>query len=294
MPRNLDIAALRSFIAIVENGGVTKASKRLHLTQSGVSMQLKRLEESLSVALFDREGRGVQLTRIGEELLSEARKIVSLNDMVWERMTTPPQQGELKLGMPHDIVFPYAPDVLKRFNEDFPGVRVSLISPHTSELLRLFEAGEVDVIVTTEAEGSPSAQTLASSPLVWYGAPGGRAWRRDPTPIAFEPACVFRKLTFSALERVGMRWDWTICTNSMDAIYAAVAADLAVFTHLKGTAPQPLEEIDHGGALPDLPMIHFNLYVATGPTSDLAERLADYVRRSIENLSLTVEKKVAC
>ncbi|MEO1292439.1 MAG: LysR family transcriptional regulator, partial [Pseudomonadota bacterium] len=57
MPRNLDLAALRSFVAVAETGGVTRASQRLHLTQSAVSMQIKRLEESLDTALLSREGR---------------------------------------------------------------------------------------------------------------------------------------------------------------------------------------------------------------------------------------------
>jgi DNA-binding transcriptional LysR family regulator len=54
MPRNLDLTALRSFVAVAEAGGVTRAAGFLHLTQSAVSMQLKRLEEALGVSLLDR------------------------------------------------------------------------------------------------------------------------------------------------------------------------------------------------------------------------------------------------
>jgi DNA-binding transcriptional LysR family regulator len=59
VPRNLDLTAVRAFVAVVDAGGVTKASGFLNLTQSAVSMQLKRLEESIGVALFDRSPRGV-------------------------------------------------------------------------------------------------------------------------------------------------------------------------------------------------------------------------------------------
>ena len=69
MPRNIDMTALRSFAAVAEVGGVTKASGFLNLTQSAVSMQLKRLEESLDTKLLDRSGRGVTLTGAGEQLL---------------------------------------------------------------------------------------------------------------------------------------------------------------------------------------------------------------------------------
>ena len=67
--RNLDITTLRSFLAVAESGGVTRAAGFLNLTQSAVSMQLKRLEDSLGLPLLDRSGRGVSLTPAGEQLL---------------------------------------------------------------------------------------------------------------------------------------------------------------------------------------------------------------------------------
>ena len=87
MPRNLDITALRSFTAVADEGKVTAAAARLNLTQSAVSMQLKRLEESLNQPLFDRSGRGIALTAEGELLLGYARRMIALNDEIWTRMT---------------------------------------------------------------------------------------------------------------------------------------------------------------------------------------------------------------
>ena len=78
--RTLDLTTLRSFVAVADCGGVTRAAGVLHLTQSAVSMQLKRLEESLDISLFDRSGRGIALTAAGEQLLAYARKMLDLND----------------------------------------------------------------------------------------------------------------------------------------------------------------------------------------------------------------------
>lgn len=281
MARNLDLATLRSFVAVAETGGVTKAAQRLHLTQSGVSMQLKRLEESLNVTLLSREGRGVALTPDGEELLGQARRLIALNDEIWTRMTAAPFAGELTLGMPHDIVHPAAPTILKRFNDDHPNVRVSLISPPSSELLEMFDAGEVDVILTTEFGCGPGGETLAHTPLVWVGAPGGRAWRRRPVPLAFDRRCIFRGVTFEALEEAGVPWDWRIETANNAAEAASIAADLAVCTMMRGTLPAPLAEIDHKGALPPLPVTRINLYVGSGPTDEMAAALAAYARRAM-------------
>ena len=85
--RNLDVTTLRSFVAVAESGGVTRAAGFLHLTQSAVSMQLKRLEELLGLELLDRSGRTIALTASGEQLLVYARRMVALIDEVITRLT---------------------------------------------------------------------------------------------------------------------------------------------------------------------------------------------------------------
>ena len=79
-PARSILSSLRSFVAVADVGGVTRAAGYLNLTQSAVSMQIKRLEESLGQQLFDRSGRGVALTSAGEQLLSYARRMLELND----------------------------------------------------------------------------------------------------------------------------------------------------------------------------------------------------------------------
>lgn len=283
MARNIDLAALRSFIAVAETGGVTRAAQRLHLTQSGVSMQLKRLEESLGIQLLAREGRGVSLTKIGEELLAQARRLVALNDEIWEKVTKTPTEGALTLGIPHDIVHPIAAQVLKRFANDFPGVRVSLVSHGSRELLRGLEAGEIDVILTTEQDVGQRGETLARRPMVWMGANGGRAWRRRPLPIAIEPNCAFRKPSFEALEQADIGFDWVISTANDHAICASIAADLAIGAFLRGAEPAGTEEIEHDGDLPALPMVNINLYSNTDQKDVLTDQLADYVRAAFQH-----------
>jgi DNA-binding transcriptional LysR family regulator len=72
MQRNLDIGALRSFVTVAEMGGVTRAANQLNLTQSAVSLQIKRLEATFNAPLLARQGRGVVLTTQGEQLLAHA------------------------------------------------------------------------------------------------------------------------------------------------------------------------------------------------------------------------------
>ena len=76
----LDIDSLRTLQAIVESGSFTAAAARLHLTQSAVSWKIKRLEERLGHALLVRDGKSVELTEMGRELLLHADKILAAHD----------------------------------------------------------------------------------------------------------------------------------------------------------------------------------------------------------------------
>ncbi|SHI39428.1 LysR family transcriptional regulator [Wenxinia saemankumensis] len=281
MPRNLDLTALRSFATVAESGGVTRAAGLLNLTQSAVSMQVKRLEEALDVSLFDRTGRGVTLTAEGEQLLTYATRMLALNDEVWARLTSDVYEGEIRLGAPHDIIHPALPRALKRFSAEFPRVQVTLISEPTRRLRAMFARGEVDAILTTEAECGAGGETLCERPLVWIGAEEGAAWRQRPLPLAFCSSCIFRPGALRALDAAGIDWTLTVETASDNAADAAVAADLGIAASIATGLPMGTELVEHGGLLPDLGVQKINLYLHSGgglPVTHLAEELRQSYR----------------
>lgn len=278
--RNLDITTLRSFVAVADSGGVTRAAGFLHLTQSAVSMQLKRLEEILGAELLDRSGRTIALTASGEQLLVYARRMVALNDELVDRLTDQAYEGEIVLGVPHDIVYPAIPRVLKQFNAAFPRVKVHLVSSYTRALKDLFAKGECDLILTTEVGLEAGAETLCEKPLRWIGAPGGTAWRQSPLKLAFGRMCTFRPKVIEALDEANLPWDVIVETESDRTIEATVSADLAIHTMIEGTEPPHLARIEHGGALPDLPMQQINLYGAQTKKGIVHDDLAEFLRRA--------------
>ncbi len=280
MPRNLDMTALRSFVAVADLGGVTKAAGLLNLTQSAVSMQLKRLEESLGLNLLDRSKRSIALTPSGERLLSHGRRMIALNDEIFGRMMDQEFEGTLVLGVPHDIIYPSVPKVLQMFNAEFPRMKVQLLSSWTLQLKELFAEGKCDIILTTEDHLDAGGETLSEKPMIWYGAPGGTAWQRSPLPLASEPHCQFRRSTMDSLDHAGVAWVMAVDSESTRTVEATVAADLAVFAQIQGTAAPQLEEIPHGGALPHVGDKLINMYVAKVPNSPVKDHLADLVRRS--------------
>ncbi len=284
MPRNLDMTALRSLVAVADAGGVTRAAGLLHLTQSAVSMQVKRLEESLGRKLLDRSGRGVSLTADGEQLLGYARRMLRLNDEVFSRLTDNAYEGEIVLGVPHDIVYPAIPKVLKRFHAQYPRMKVNLVSSVTRNLKEAFARGECDMILTTEDVVDAGGETLSELPLIWVGAPSGQAWKGRPLRLATESNCVFRQTVQGALDRAGIPWEMAVEGNSYRTLEASLSADLAVFAILEGTIPRHLEAINHGGALPGLVSQKVNLYVANPQGSDVMAELSDMVRVAYRNM----------
>ena len=279
MPRQLDLTALRSFVAVTDAGGVTRAAGFLNLTQSAVSMQLKRLEDALGVDLMDRAGRGVALTAAGEQLLGYARRMLHLNDEALARLTGQSFEGELVLGVPSDIVYPAIPRVLRRFAQDWPKMRVTLVSSYTRRLKRLFSQGECDVILTTEDSADAGGETLRPLALVWVGATGGNAWKQRPLPLAFEYNCIFRTHVQQSLDAAGIPWVMAAESETTRSIEASLSADLAVHALVEGAEPRDITRIPHGGALPDLGMTQVNLYVAAPGRTGAAGALATIIRQ---------------
>lgn len=283
MPRNLDLTALRSFMAVADSGGVTRAAGFLNLTQSAVSMQLKRLEENLGAELLDRSGRTIALTTTGEQLLSYARRILALNDEVYARMMDDAFEGEVVLGVPHDIVYPAIPQVLQQFHAEYPRMQVNLVSSYTRRLKEMFDQGACHLILGTEDTVDAGGETLIELPLIWVGAPGGAAWRSRPLRLAFETNCVFRTSVQAALEQAGIAWEMAVNSDSTRTIEASVSADLAVHAVIEGACPAYLSPVPHGGALPDLQTKKINLYASQGASTPPVDALADMLRKAFSD-----------
>lgn len=275
--RNLDMTTLRSFLTVAEQGGVTRAAAVLNLTQSAVSMQIKRLEELLGIELFDRRNRSLVTTASGDLLLTYARKMVDLNDEAVGRLTDEIFEGEITLGVPYDIVYPVVPQVLKRFNALFPRVKVQLVSSSTSRLIQSLSRAEVDLILTTEGALRPGGETLAEVPLKWTGAIGGQAWKKKPLRLAFCNICSFRPIAIRHLDEMGLDWEMAVDSDDDRSIEALVSADLAVNAMMADSIPPHLEVINTGGSLPELGIQQVNMYGNTArkdvPLSDLAAML---------------------
>src|SRR5215813_13890878 len=117
-----DPELLRTFVVIVENGSFTSAAKRIHRTQSAVSMQVRRLEEMIGCALFERVGRVVKLTNEGEVFFDHARRILRAYREALSAFGGEHLEGEVTIGVPDDFAGTFLPAILQRFGRLYPGV----------------------------------------------------------------------------------------------------------------------------------------------------------------------------
>ena len=126
-PPLLDTEVLRSFVAIAESGSFTRAAKQVFRTPSALSMQIKRLEETLGHPLFVREARQVRLTPEGETLLGYGRRLLKLNQEAVSRFLAPSVEGTVRVGTPDDVGTRILPQVLSRFARSHPAVQVEVL-----------------------------------------------------------------------------------------------------------------------------------------------------------------------
>lgn len=233
--------------------------------------------------MLDRSGRTIALSASGDQLLGYARRMVALNDEVIGRLTDQAFEGEVTLGVPHDIVYPLIPRVMQRFNAAYPRVKVKLFSSNSTELKAQYARGDCDLILTTEATKIAGSETICALPLVWVGAHNGVCWRQSPLRIAFCRKCLFRPKVIEVLDRAGVQWDMMVDSERDLAIEATVSADLAVQAVLDGTEPAHLSRIDHGGVLPELPVYMVNLYGGEPGRGEIIVELAKLMRQTFES-----------
>ena len=186
------------------------------------------------------------------------------NDEALGRLLQRNDGGEVRFGVPNDIVEPHIPQILKQFVQTYPRASVRLFCKHTAKLQERFRAGKLDVIITTELDTGTGCRQLLERDLVWTGASHGRAWRQDPLPLAFTRICVFRKPAIAALDAAGISWvDAVDSGNNYDSGAVACAADLGIRADIRGFKARGMAEVDDTeNRLPKLPTYFVNLYTA--------------------------------
>lgn len=280
----LDLDLLHSFVSVVDAGGFTAAGERVHRSQSTVSQQIRKLEETLECALFLREGRQVQLTEEGERLLGYARRMLALSSEVREAVSGRKRVDVIRLGIPDDFAADTLTSIIAAFARARPAVQLSVRCDLTAVLARSLERGDLDVALLKREPGAGAALAVWPERLHWIGGPATLVSPEEPVPlVAFPQGCIYRNRAIHALEAAGRRWRIAYESPNLMGLQAALTGGLGIAL-LEKRCMAPVHRIMDAG-LPAVPPTELALCVAAA-ARDAARQLALTIRDFCEKETL--------
>jgi len=256
---NLPTELLRSFAAIVDAGSMLKATERVFVTQSALSLQMKRLEDLVQTPLFHREGRRLSLTAAGQSMLSHAREILAANDRAVVALSGDSMVGPARIGLAQDFAESLLSGVLAQFTRINPETQLQVRVGNSAELLELMQSGQMDVLLCMSTPDDPAA--IRTAPMTWLG--DEDACRQEVLPLAvLEGPCRFREAALAALEKAGRPYRIVLETPSLAALRAAVESGLGITCRTISFMDKPIGPEE---TLPCLPKVSYVRHVRDNP-----------------------------
>lgn len=252
--RTPDSDLLRTFLTVARHKNVTRGAQAINRTQSAVSIQIKRLEESLEAKLFQREARGVSLTEAGERLVPAAERIIHDIDETMQTFRADPVGGLVRVGIPDEYGSDVLPMILADFTERYPAVEVFVQCGFSVNFPAAVERGELDLAVYADCCDTNQSDILIQDPLVWVASRQYVCHKEEPVRVAlFDRACAWRDMTVQALEDVGQPYQIVFSSESAAGIKAAIATGLAVGVLGRSTVERSMHILDEQHGFPALP-----------------------------------------
>ncbi len=243
----MELRQLRYFVAVAEEGNISKAAKRIFLTQPALSRQIKALEGEIGQCLLERQAHSIRLTPVGGVLLQEARELLRHAEQVLEEVRAAGRGRRLRLGYAPSLASGLLSAAVASFARSHPDARVELFDLSTAEMLAGLEGDTLDVALTVEPEGA--RHSLRWTPLArvaWRLAvnqdhPLAARTRVTPGEVANEPLLGYCRRDYPEygsrvtdwLREHRRRPRWAGEYDGVDSLLSAVESGLgvAVVTH---------------------------------------------------------------
>lgn len=174
----MELRHLRYFVAVAEEENVSRAALKLHVSQPGISRQIRDLEDEIGFPLFERGAKSLKLTAAGKKFLEEARAVLQRADDAVKnaRAVAGGARGEIHVGYAPSLTVQILPQALRIFQEKFPNVRVALHDLSTEEMLAQLRTGKLQLALTVRTPGAALRglhfEELARYPMRVAVAPG--------------------------------------------------------------------------------------------------------------------------
>lgn len=276
IPTNIPTDLLRTLVTVVDERSFTRAAQILGVTQPAVSAQIKRLHGYLGNDLFDRADHGIRLTPKGDLVVSYARRLLSINDVILHLSEPKPSPLTIRLGMPEDFVGGQFTGLLADFRKRWPDLRFTIQQGNLEQLVRDMAKGQLDIALGPSMNASSDARHCWTEEAVWLRGRGTSIDPDAPVPlVAFREDWICHRLAVNALSRVGRASDLVFTAPTISSLAAAVGAGMGTMVLSRCRVRLPDMMIWEDPPLPKLPDLNWGLYVREGAEHGLLDEIAD-------------------
>lgn len=216
-------------MAVAETGSITDGATRIFRSQSAASLQMRKLESLLGRPVFDRHGRGVVLTEVGERLLPVAREVTRTLAATMRELSSDDLQGKLRIGIPDDESKRILSRIVSEFAQSHPLVELEVTCALSASFAHALAAGAMDIAVYELEHPSPGLEVLREEQTGWMVSRHHDLLSRDPIPIAlFDRACWWRDAALNTLTAMGRPYRIVYSSQSVAGVAAAIEAGIAI------------------------------------------------------------------
>lgn len=280
---HLDSDLLRTFVAVAEAGNVTRAADRLGRTQSAVSMQIRKLESIVEDTLFERGSRGVKLTRKGETLIGNARRIVSLLEETATSLRGPPLDGPVRIGIPEEYGFTVLAQALGEFSKRHPRVEITVRFARSAVQAAALDAGELDLAIVFEWENFTESEILMVDPTVWVTSALNPRHEETPLPVALYPDSVWcRDFAVKSLEKRNIAYRVAYSSDTSGGLKLAAASGLALAPLSRSNIPPGCRELTAAEGFGVIDAAHVVLRRRPNATGAAIDGMAEAIRMAFQ------------
>jgi DNA-binding transcriptional LysR family regulator len=283
--KNLDIELLRTFIHVAKNRSFTETAKILHKTQSAVSMQIKRLEESVDCKLFLRDKKAVELTADGNFFLSSANRVVNLNDKLLLDFEKSERSETIRIGFPDDYATLFLPEILSLYSGHFPEINLEVMCDSSKNLIAELEKGNLDIVVSIDFN-SGYGQVVRKEKLHWVASEDYVVADELSVPLALFPEdCIIRKIALERIQSSEINWNLAFSGRNISTIHSLVLQGIAISVLGESMMPTGCKILDARHGFPSLPNLILSINQCDNPAPSVTE-LYKYISEVISDKNI--------
>jgi DNA-binding transcriptional LysR family regulator len=265
--RGFEFDQLRTFTVVAEAGSLSAAAPLLHLSQSTVSEQVRKLEERAGVPLFERSKRGVEPTPAGTRLLDHARRLVALNEAAFDDLRGQAIKGELRVAITEYFRTNEVAGMLARLRECYPQLSLHICAMKSADIGLAQARGQIDLgVVMNLSTGAfrPAADgerwVLRREPIYWVAATPLAERLPERLPLVLLPDdCMMHQAAVQSLEKSSTPYELVHSASGVAGLQSMLSAGLGVGCLSASAVSEGLVKLGAKYQLPTLPEAVFSL-----------------------------------